>query len=151
MKKLSERQKLFCKYVAEGNNQSLAAVKAGYSKNGSRSRACRLMKRDEIRAEIGRLQEEIATPGIAAAAELKQRLTQIARAVIGDYFKLVNGQLQWIEGVDQEMAYSLFKIKTKTRTDKSGNIISQIVSVKSDDTIKAMHVLSKLQGYYLKP
>jgi len=134
--------------VAEGDNPSLAAVKAGYSEKGNRSRACRLMKKDEIRAEIRRLQEEIATPHIASVVELKQRLTQIIRANMGDYFKIVNDQLQWIEGADKAMAYSLFQIKTKTRTDKSGNIISRIVSVKSGDIIKAIHQLNKMDGLY---
>ncbi len=148
MKKLSNRQQLFCKYVAEGDNPSLAAVKAGYSEKGNRSRACRLMKKDEIRAEIRKLQEEIATPRIASVLELKQRLTQIIRANIGDYFKVVNGQLQWIEGVDKAMANSLFKIRTKTRTDKSGNIISQMMSVKLDNPIRAIHQLNKMDGLY---
>ena len=148
MKKLSDRQQLFCKYVAEGDNPSLAAVKAGYSEKGNRSRACRLMKKDEIRAETRRLQKEIATPRIASVVELKQRLTQIIRANMGDYFIVVNDQLQCIEGADKAMAYSLFQIKTKTRTDKSGNIISQIVSVKSGDIIKAIHQLNKMDGLY---
>ncbi|MFC2044044.1 terminase small subunit [Chloroflexota bacterium] len=148
MKKLSDRQKLFCKYVAESDNPSLAAVKAGYSEKGNRSRACRLMKNEEIRAEIRRLQEEIATPRIASALELKQRLTQIIRAKIGDYFEVVNGQLQWKEGADKATANDLFMIKTQTRTDKSGNIISQMISVKSRDIIKAMQQLNKMDGLY---
>lgn len=148
MKELSDRQKLFCKYVAEGDNPSLAAVKASYSEKGNRSRACRLMKKNEIRVEIRRLQEEIATPRIASVLELKQRLTQIIRADIWDYFEIVNGQLQWKEGADKERANSLFKIKTKTKTDKSGNIISKMMSVKPPDTIKAIHMLSKMEGLY---
>ena len=59
---MSSRQKLFCKYVAEGDNHSLAALKAGYSPRGNRSRACRLMKKDEIRVEIRDLADELATP-----------------------------------------------------------------------------------------
>ncbi|MFC1912782.1 terminase small subunit [Chloroflexota bacterium] len=148
MKKLSDRQKLFCKYVAEGDNPSLAAVKACYSEKGNRSRACRLMKKDGIRAEIRRLQEEIATPRIASVVERKQLLTRIMRARIGDYFDVIHGQLQWIEGVDKAMANSLFKIRTKTRTDKSGNISSQITSVKSGDILKAIHQLNKMDGLY---
>ncbi|MFC2056397.1 terminase small subunit [Chloroflexota bacterium] len=148
MKKLSDRQKLFCEYVAEGDNPSLAAVGAGYSEKGNRSRACRLMKKNDIRAEIRRLQEEITTPRIASVLERKQLLTRIIRARIEDYFKVVNDQLQWIEGVDKEMAHSLFKIKTKTRTDKSGNIISQIISVKPGDALKAIRELNKMEGLY---
>ena len=148
MKKLSDRQKLFCKYVAEGDNPSLAAVKAGYSEKGNRSRACRLMKKDEIRTEIRKLLEEIATPRIASVLELKQRLTQIIRARIGDYIEVVDGQLQWIEGADKAMAHNLFKIKTETKTDNSDNIISQIISVSSTNVLKAIHELSKMEGLY---
>ena len=129
MKKLSDRQQLFCKYVAEGDNPSFAAVKARYSEKGNRSRACRLMKKDEIRAEIRRLQEEIATPRIVSVLERKKRLSEIARATMADYFETVNGRLQWKEGADKARAHSIFKIKTKTKTDKSGNIISQMMSV----------------------
>ncbi|MFC1906239.1 terminase small subunit [Chloroflexota bacterium] len=148
MKKLSNRQQLFCIYVVEGDNPSLAAVKAGYSEKGNRSRACRLMKKDEIRAEIRRLQEEIVTPRIASLLERKQLLTRIMRARIGDYFKVGNNGIQWIEGADKAMANSLFKIRTKTRTDKSGNIISEVMSVKSPDIIKAIHQLNKMDGLY---
>ena len=148
MKKLSDRQQLFCVYVAEGDNPSLAAVKAGYSEKGNRSRACRLMKKDEIRAEIRRLQEEIATLRILSVLERKKRLSEIARATMADYFETVNGRLQWKEGADKARAHSIFKIKTKTRTDKSGNIISQMMSVKLDNKIRAIHELSKMEGLY---
>ena len=146
--RLSDRQKLFCKYVAEGDNPSLAAIKAGYSEKGNRSRACRLMKKEEIRAEIIRLQDDIASPRVASILELKKWLSEIARANMGDYFKVVNNQFQWIEGVDKAMANSLFKIRTKTRTDKSGNIILEKISIKSPDTLRAIHILCKLDGLY---
>ena len=150
MKKLSDRQQLFCKYVAEGDNPSFAAVKARYSEKGNRSRACRLMKKDEIRAEIRRLQEEIATPRIVSVLERKKRLSEIARATMADYFETVNGRLQWKEGADKARAHSIFKIKTKTRTDKSGNIISQMMSVQSGDKVKAIHILNKMDGLYFQ-
>ena len=148
MKKLSDRQKLFCKYVAEGNNPSLAAIKAGYSEKGNRSRACRLMRKEEIWAEVIRLQEDITSPRIASILERKKRLSEIARAAIEDYFEVVNGQLQWKEGADKVRANKLFKIITKTKTDKSGNIISRMMSVKSGDVIKAIHELNKMDGLY---
>ena len=148
MKKLSYRQKLFCKYIAEGDNPSLAAIKAGYSKKGNRSRACRLMKKEEIGAEIKRLQEEIASPRIASVLELKKRLSEIARSKFSDYFEIVNGAIQWKEGADKERAGGLFKIKSVIKTDNFGNIISKTMSVKLPDVIKAIHVLNKMDGLY---
>ena len=90
--KLSDRQKLFCLYVAEGDNPSRAAIKAGYSEKGNRSRACRLIKKDEILAEIRKLQEEIASPRIVSVLERKIRLSEIARADIADHFEAVKAR-----------------------------------------------------------
>ncbi|MFC1984219.1 terminase small subunit [Chloroflexota bacterium] len=146
--RISDRQRLFCKYVAEGDNPSFAAIKAGYSEKGNRSRACRLMKKDEIRAEIIMLQDEIASPRIASVLERKRRLSDIIRAKITDYFEVVDGQIQWIEGADKTMANSLFGIKTETKTAKSGNIISQVMSVKLDSPIRAIKELNKMEGLY---
>ena len=147
IKKLSDRQKLFCTYVAEGDNPSLAAIQAGYSEKGNRSRACRLMKKDEIRAEIKRLQDEIASPRIASVLERKQQLSKIIRANMREYFEVVNEQLQWIANREKPPD-GLFEIKTKIRTDKSGNVISKMMSVKLGNIFKAIHMLNKMDGVY---
>ena len=147
--KLSNRAKLFCKYVAEGDNQSTAAIKAGYSRRGNRSRACRLMKREEIRAEIRKLQEDLANPRIASIFERKKLLTDIARARISDYFEVVNEEIRWKEGADKEKAGGLFKIKSVIKTDKSGNT-TRTMSVQLGNVIKAIAELNKMDGLYNK-
>ncbi len=146
--KLSARQRLFCQYVAEGINPSLAAINAGYSERGNRSRACRLMKRAEIKAEIRSLQEEIASPRIITLQKRKERLSEIARARFTDYFEVVNGVIQWKVDKENVPTDSIFKIKTGTKTDKFGNIIFKTMSVKLPDVIKAIHELNKMEGLY---
>jgi phage terminase small subunit len=145
-KRLSDRQKLFCKYVAEGDNQSTAAIKAGYSEKGNRSRASRLIDKDEIKAEIRRLEEEITTPRMASVRERKIRLSDIARAEITDYFEVVGGQLQW-KANKEKPPNGIFSIKTITKTDRSGNTI-QTVSVKLGNPIRAIDLLNRMDGLY---
>jgi len=106
------------------------------------------MKKGEIIAEIRRLQDEIATPRIASVQERKMRLTEILRANFADYFEVVNGEIQWKEGVDKAKANSIFVISTQTNTDRSGNIISKSMSVRLLDPIKAAHELNKMDGIY---
>jgi phage terminase small subunit len=145
--KLSARQRLFCQYVAEGVNPSLAAIKAGYSERGNRSRACRLMKRAEIRAEIRRLQEEMASPRIMTLQKRKERLSEIIRACLTDYFEVVNGDIRWKVNKEKVPTDGIFKIKTVTKTDKFGTTVTA-TSITLGNTIKAIHELNKMEGLY---
>ncbi len=145
--KLSARQRLFCQYVAEGINPSLSAIKAGYSDRGNRSRACRLMKRAEIRAEIRRLQEEMASPRIMTLQKRKERLSEIARASMTDYFEVVNGNIQWKVDKEKVPTDGLAKIKTESRTDKFGTTVTT-TSVTLGNTMKAIDELNKMEGLY---
>ncbi len=145
--KLSARQRLFCQYVAEGINPSLAAVQAGYSERGNRSRACRLIKRVEIRAEIRRLQEEIASPRIMTLQKRKERLSEIARACMADYIEVVNGNIRWKANKEKVPTDGIVKIETVTKTDKFGTTTTAI-SIKLGNTIKAIHELNKMEGLY---
>jgi phage terminase small subunit len=146
-RKLSAQQHLFCQYVAEGINPSRAAVKAGYSSKGNRSRACRLMKRDEIKLEIRRLQEEMASPRIMSVQKRKERLSEIARAKMSDYYELVNGSIIWKVDAEKLPTDVISKMKTVTKTDKFG-ITTITTSIILSDPIKAIHELNKMDGLY---
>ncbi len=145
--KLSARQRLFCQYVAEGVNPSVAAIKAGYSERGNRSRACRLMKRAEIREEIRRLQEEMASPRIMTVQKRKERLSEIARARMGDYIEIVNGDIRLKFNKEDVLTDGVVEIETVTRTDKFGTTVTT-TAVKLGNVIKAIHELNKMDGLY---
>jgi len=147
--RLSSRQRLFCQYIAEGVNPSLAAIKAGYSERGNRSRACRLMKRDEVRTEIRRLQEEVASPRIMTLQKRKERLSEIARARLTDFYEVVNGNIQYKENNEKVPKDGIVAVKTLTKTDKSGTTTT-VTSIKLGNTIKAIHELNKMEGLYRK-
>lgn len=56
---LTSKEKKFCQFIVEGQNQTMAAILAGYSKENAASIASRLMKKPKIRAYIAELDKEI--------------------------------------------------------------------------------------------
>lgn len=69
---LNERERAFCKLMAQDYQQSDAALRAGYSETSHRVQATRLMKRDDIRAEINKQKAERAR---AQAETVNQMIT----------------------------------------------------------------------------
>ena len=60
-------------------NQTRAAIAAGYSERTARQQACRLMKREDIKAEIKARKKEIRKQNTAKAAEVIMFLTRVMR------------------------------------------------------------------------
>lgn len=147
LKGLLARQELFCRYVAGGMNASRAAINAGYSEKGNRSRACRLMKRPEIRTAIKLIQEDMGSLLMAGAKEAITHLISIGTANITDFFEIVDGQLRWKENVHINQAKSIKEITTITRTLKSGQTRTTI-RVKLFDKIRAINILFKMGDIY---
>tara|TARA_R100001369_G_C3211370_1_gene148025 strand:- start:15 stop:437 length:423 start_codon:yes stop_codon:yes gene_type:complete len=59
---LTIKQRLFCRYVAQGMSNRVSAVEAGYADSVSTSdTAYKLMKKPEINTEINRISKEMAT------------------------------------------------------------------------------------------
>ncbi len=56
---LTSKEKKFGQFIAEGQNQTMAAILAGYSKENAACIASRLMKKPKIRAYIAELDKEI--------------------------------------------------------------------------------------------
>lgn len=56
---LTGKEKKFGQFIAEGQNQTMAAILAGYSKENAASIASRLMKKSKIRSYIAELDKEI--------------------------------------------------------------------------------------------
>ena len=53
------RHETFARFVAEGNSQTKSYIYAGYSENGARANAARLIANDSIRQRILELSNEI--------------------------------------------------------------------------------------------
>lgn len=85
MKKLSEKEALFCAYAAEGADPRGCAARAGYSVVPSRA-AARLLAREDIRNRIKQLQEERQS-----CSRVESGLRQDIRRGIKGAFRLTEG------------------------------------------------------------
>lgn len=94
---LTVKQEKFCLEYAKSGNARTAYINAGYkhSKDSTTDvNACRLLKKDKIKARLAELAEEAKNDSIADIREMQEILTQIIRQtakeeVIG--FDVTNG------------------------------------------------------------
>lgn len=82
MKKLNDRQRLFCEHVAKGTPAGRAYEEAGYSQRGDSAdqRACKLLKEPHIAAHLEQLRNESATAAGMSRDELITDLVTILRS-----------------------------------------------------------------------
>ena len=78
--RLTEKQEKFCLYFRKtGGNQTLAAIKAGYSKDTAAVQANRLLKNVNVKKRIKELADDAARKTIMDTVERQEQLTKIAR------------------------------------------------------------------------
>lgn len=83
---LNERQRLFCLEYLKDYNGTLAAIRAGYSKDTARIIASQLLAKLNIKAEVEKGQAEIAERVKVSVERLDEELRAIALFDPGDLF-----------------------------------------------------------------
>lgn len=132
MKKLSEKEALFCAYAAEGADPRGCAARAGFSVAPSRT-AEKLLAREEIRTRIKQLQEERRS-----CAQVESGLRKLAFGSCADAFKLLLcGDELSTEEIE---ALDLFNVSDIKRPKGGG------LEIKFYDRLKALERLSQLSG-----
>lgn len=132
MKKLSEREALFCAYAAEGADPRGCAARAGYSVAPSRA-AARLLAREDIRSRIKQLQEERQS-----CARVESGLRKLAFGSPADAFKLLLcGDELSPEDIERLDLFTVSDIKRP----KGGGL-----EIKFYDRLKALEKLAALGG-----
>lgn len=131
-KKLTEKELLFCAYYADGGDARGCAARAGFSVMPQKS-AARLLAREDIRAEISRLEKEKR-----AVASVEKGLLRLAFGSVTDAMKLMMSEncmnAEEIERLD------LFNV-SEIKRPKGGGL-----EIKFFDRIKALERLEKLGG-----
>ncbi len=131
-KKLTEKELLFCAYYADGGDARGCAARAGFSVMPQKS-AARLLAREDIRAEISRLEKEKR-----AVASVEKGLLRLAFGSVADAMKLMMSEncmaAEEIERLD------LFNV-SEIKRPKGGGL-----EIKFFDRIKALERLEKLGG-----
>lgn len=129
-KKLTEKERLFCAYCAEGADARGCAARAGFSVMPQRS-AARLLAREDIRAEISKCEKEKRALG-----SVERGLMRLAFGSVADAIKLMlceeSMSAEEIEKLD------LFNV-SDIKKPKGGGL-----EIKFFDRIKALEHLEKI-------
>ena len=76
---LSEREKRFCEFYAEGKSGAESARRAGYSPKSAKVQSSRLLTRDNVKEHLRLLSSQIEKASIASAEEALETITDILR------------------------------------------------------------------------
>ena len=131
-KKLTEKEMLFCAYYADGGDARGCAARAGFPVMPQKS-AARLLAREDIRAEISRLEKEKR-----AVASVEKGLLRLAFGSVADAMKLMMSEnCMTAEEIERLDLFNVSEIKRP----KGGGL-----EIKFFDRIKALERLEKLGG-----
>lgn len=122
---MTSRQMKFCLEYANSGNATQAAIKAGYNEKTARSQGQRLLTKADIKNELQRLAEEMASSKIASAKEMQEVLTSIIRQELEE-------EVIVVEGCGDGMSEAVTKHKKPS----------------TRDAIKAVETLARMQGIF---
>lgn len=129
-KELTEKEKLFCAYYARDGEARGSAARAGYCVAPRRS-AERLLAREEIKAEIARLEK-----ASAASPSVEKGLKRLAFGSVADAMKLMLCEESL--GSEKIEKLDLFNV-SEIKRPKGGGL-----EIKFFDRLKALERLEKL-------
>lgn len=133
MKKgLTEKERLFCFYFAEDGDARGCAARAGFSVAPKRS-AARLLGREEIRAEIAKLEKEKK-----AVNAVEKGLMRLAFGSVADAMRLMLCEDSLT--ADEIEKLDLFNV-SEIKRPKGGGL-----EIKFFDRLKALERLDKISG-----
>lgn len=87
-KPLTAKEEAFVRYFIESNNQTQAAIKAGYSEKSARELANRLLKKVNVLYHIEQIKQEMRKDSIATGQEVMEYFSAVMRGEVKDQFGL---------------------------------------------------------------
>ncbi|MBQ2904782.1 MAG: terminase small subunit [Clostridia bacterium] len=136
-KKLTEKERLFCSYYAQGGDARGCAARAGFSLTPQRS-AARLLAKSEIRTEIMRLESERKN-----SSAVERGLHRLAFGSVADALRLLLcEETMSAEEIEKLDFFNVSEIKRP----KGGGL-----EIKFFDRLKALEKLEKLGSGEEKP
>lgn len=155
---LTDKQRLFCIYYIKSFNQTMAAIKAGYSRNSAHVEGSRLIRIPKVADEIRRLKGEMQQGIFIDAMDVLNKYIQIAFADITDFVEfgsIEKSELSPETGrpmLDENFKPITYKqgyVDFKPSNEVDGTIITELklgrdgVVVKLADKMKALDFLTK--------
>lgn len=149
---LTEKQRLFCLYYIKSFNATMAAIKAGYSKDSAHVIGHENLRKPNIKKEIKRLKGNMTEDIFIDAMDVLNKYIEIAFADITDYVSFGNTEI--IVDKDEEgkpITRNINYVDLKGSDYIDGTILTEVsqgkdgVKVKLADKMKA---LEKLELYF---
>lgn len=144
---LTSKQQLFLSEYLIDMNATQAAIRAGYSEASAYSQGQRLLKNDEIQAEI---RTKLAEKSMKAD-EILQKLTEIAQGSMGDFLDVSSMafQIDLKKAQEQGKLGLIKRVRQKTTTickDGGGDVEQNHIEIELLDQLKALEMLAKYHG-----
>lgn len=144
---LTSKQQLFLSEYLIDMNATQAAIRAGYSARSAYSCGQRLLKNDEIQAEIAQKLNNSAMK----VEEILQKLTEIAQGSMGDYLDVSSMafQIDLAKAKELNKLHLIKRVRQKTTTivrEGAEDVEQNQIDIELLDQLKALEMLAKYHG-----
>lgn len=152
---LTDKQRLFCHYYLKSFNQTIAAIKAGYSPDSAHVEGSRLIRNVKVATEIKRLKGNMTNDLFIEAMDVLNKYVKIAFADITDYLAFGQKEVPVItmfgpakDEKGNELTQTVNYVDFKESGMIDGSIVSEVkqgkegISIKLEDKMKALDKLS---------
>ena len=144
---ITAKQARFCREYIKDNNGTQAAIRAGYSKNGARVRAARLLANSNIAARIQRHEDRATEKAIVDKAEVLKELKKIAFSDLAEYLEYdTSGNITLKPSTELPPELTAAIAEIKQRYDSQGNVRS--MDFKLHDKLTALDKLARHLNLY---
>lgn len=150
-KKYQEMQDRFCQEYIIDLNATRAAIRAGYSKNGARSKGSHLLTKDNIQNKIQKLKAErsdrVQIEGDAVVTEL----VKVAFSNIQDFLEVLEDgevMLKAFELIEREKLAAIESIKISTTRNKDESREYTTTQFKLHSKLNALEQLGRHLGIF---
>jgi len=142
---LNDRQELFCNEYLKDRNQTKAYIRAGYSEDGAKQNAARLMSNDYIKAHINELIAEQIHKIKLDVNFIIRELLKHATVDIADAYD-EQGNLKPLNDMPESLRKAICGVETDELFDGRGadkEKTGYTKTIKLTDKIKAIELLGK--------
>lgn len=144
-RKLTIKQKRFCRFYIMHWNGSKAAREAGYSVKTAYSMAYELLKKPEVQAHIDSIKDDYEkTCHISKTRQLNE-LAKLAYSNIADFHNTWVS-LEEFERLSIDQKAAIAKTETRTTKDLNGDV-QTFVKIELHSKLNALSQISDLMGY----
>lgn len=152
---LTDKQRLFCLYYVKTFNQTMAAIKAGYSPDRAHVTGSELVRNRKVAEEIRRIKSNIQQGVFVDAMDVLNKYIKIAFTDITDYLTFGQKEVEVMGAfgpLKDEDGNQIMKVVNYVEFNESsmvdGSVISEVkqgkdgVSIRLEDKMKALDKLS---------